>query len=238
MIQKKRSYIFGLSLIGLLVFALCHACRAGQVRHPISGAISVLLSYVEPPEPKVLACFGDSITEGVDSSIMSYPERIQDANTNIVVYNCGLGGEQSCQAVSRISSVISTYKPDLMIIQFGFNDIFAQRRTPGEVLSSLSSLVQTCLSNEIIPIMCTLLPTTRSYIDQHDLYDLNVLIKSYAKTNNINYVDLNLIFWQLDWANWGMGLISSDGVHPNNWGTQVMADSFNQKVIEILATID
>lgn len=228
----------------LLVCVLVAACvftgGLNTEARGISGAISVLLSYVQPPPPtNTLVCLGDSITEGLPENIgilTPWPALIQSANTNLIVWNAGLCGEWSSAGAERISGVISTYAPDIMTIEYGFNDLFIDhledmqaRRSPNEVLSSLSYMVQVCINNGVVPIMTTLLPTGSQRINQSDLLELNSLIRSYANVNGIDWVDMYYEFVNRG----GLSLLLDDSVHPNAWGMQVMAAVFNAKAIVV-----
>jgi len=96
----------------LILFVLLAACD-GQNR----GA----LTFLRPND--VVVAFGDSLTSGVgDKAKLSYPAHLHRFIGRKVV-NAGLPGETSAEGLKRLPGVIDQYKPALVLICHGGNDI-------------------------------------------------------------------------------------------------------------------
>lgn len=74
-----------------------------------------------------IVAMGDSLTEGLGvADLNAYPaqleKRLKAEGYNFRVINAGVSGETSSGALSRIKWVISTLKPDIVILETGAND--------------------------------------------------------------------------------------------------------------------
>ncbi len=79
------------------------------------------LAFLRPND--VVVAFGDSLTSGVgDKPELSYPAHLHRFIGRKVV-NAGLPGETSAEGLKRLPGVIDRYKPSLIIICHGGNDI-------------------------------------------------------------------------------------------------------------------
>ena len=89
-------------------------------------------------EPVRVVCLGDSVT-GVyyhTGGRRAYPEMVQVAlqrlypNAQIEVFNAGIGGNTTGDALNRLDSDVLSRKPHLVTVMFGLNDM---TRVPLEV---------------------------------------------------------------------------------------------------------
>lgn len=85
---------------------------------------------MDTPAPKGLRrviCYGDSNTAGW-ASAPSWPELLHERlidsplSIRIEVANAGVVGYSSHQGLLRFSSEVETYKPDMVVVSFGWND--------------------------------------------------------------------------------------------------------------------
>jgi acyl-CoA thioesterase-1 len=105
-----------------------------------------------------IVAMGDSLTAGlgVDEG-EAYPALLQKklaaGGHHFTVVNAGVSGETSSGALSRIDWVITSLKPDLIILETGAND--GLRGIDPEVLrKNLDGIVSTIKSNNIAVILC------------------------------------------------------------------------------------
>lgn len=88
----------------------------------------------DPKEPAVVVAFGDSLTNDGGQWVTPselWVERLKsavtaqglDAERSVTIYNEGLGGENSIDAVDRLAGVLADRKPTHVILMHGTNDI-------------------------------------------------------------------------------------------------------------------
>lgn len=107
---------------------------------------------------KTIVAMGDSLTAGlgVDES-EAYPAQLKrklaDDGYYFNVVNAGVSGETSSGALSRIEWVISTLKPDIIILETGAND--GLRGIDPDVLrKNLDRIVSIIKANNIKVLLC------------------------------------------------------------------------------------
>jgi acyl-CoA thioesterase-1 len=105
-----------------------------------------------------IVAMGDSLTAGLGvAETDAYPARLQkklaDAGHYFTVVNAGVSGETSSGALARIDWVISSLKPDLIILETGAND--GLRGIDPDVLrTNLDRIVAVIKSHNIAVILC------------------------------------------------------------------------------------
>ena len=124
---------------------------------------------------KVL-CYGDSTTLG-NGVADNYPERLQVVlrdyynNNNITVVNQGVNQRRATAGASNVSAEVVAQDPDLVIIMFGINDIISSLgvRTPiATFKDSLKTILDTCITNNIEPILLTPLPISSLIVESEN----------------------------------------------------------------------
>jgi acyl-CoA thioesterase-1 len=107
---------------------------------------------------KTIVAVGDSLTAGlgVDES-EAYPTQLQRKLAGDGYYfnvvNAGVSGETSSGALSRIEWVISTLKPDIIILETGAND--GLRGIDPDILrKNLDRIVSVVKANNIEVLLC------------------------------------------------------------------------------------
>jgi lysophospholipase L1-like esterase len=136
----------------------------------------------------------------------------------------GISGQQTDQMLVRFKPDVLDLSPSVVVILAGTNDIHAEK--PAEwILDNIISMVQLAKANRIKPILCSVTPVRayflKPYIDAPErISELNRLIKEYALSNRILYVD-----YYTPMADEKGGMkpeYTRDGVHPNLTGYKVM----------------
>lgn len=159
-----------------------------------------------------IAAFGDSITEGTaiknNPSMKNWTEILQD-ELGVKVYNFGVGGNNTKQALERIENVLIT-KCNYTLVEFGMNDHIITNQDGLEQIelqtfkSNIEQICNLCISIGSIPILLT--PNyviEEYYYSRHEKnwYDLiggaNSQIKKYrdalmeiASKNNYFVIDM------------------------------------------------
>ena len=181
---------------------------------------------------KRVVFMGNSITE-------SWPNLLPEFFQNNSYINRGISGQTTPQMLIRFRSDVIELKPRVVVILAGINDI-AENTGPSSVemiAGNIISMTELASINNIKVIISSILPAKnfswRPSINPAPIVlAVNKLIKSYAKKNNISYVD----YYSLMVDN-QKGLIKEygvDSVHPNKVGYEVMAGLVEKVIIEVL----
>ncbi len=179
----------------------------------------------------VVVAFGDSITQGSECRCVPYPARLSAAIGKIV-YNTGVGGSQAQSSVGRTQSAINKYHPAFMLILYGVNDVIMGSNV-NSILGALGQMVNICKQNNVVPVLATYpVPIAGHKLFAYNTIMLNNGIRTIAAANGIRCVDLESEFsngsdaLNPNWVTTNPLLMQSDGLHPNDTGTQVMAMAF------------
>jgi len=161
---------------------------------------------------------GNSITEHWRSAFFE---------NNTAYVNRGISGQTTPQMLLRFRQDVIDLKPATVVILAGINDI-AQNTGPitiSEIEHNIIMMSELAKAHNINVILCSVVPANdfpwRPEIKPADkVIELNTLLKSYADTNNITYVD-----YYTPMVNTHKGLkkeLGADAVHPNDKGYLVM----------------
>lgn len=142
--------------------------------------------------------------------------------------NRGISGQTTPQMLLRFRQDVINLKPKVVVILAGTNDI-AENTGPSTlqmIMDNIISMSELAKANGIKVILSSVIPAydypwSAGKSPNEKIPALNKMIKEYAKTNNLVYLDY---FTKM--VNSKNGLIEKytyDGVHPNKLGYEVMA---------------
>ena len=188
--------------------------------------------------------FGDSITAGVvdlPSMLMlgppdTYPFKLEQmlrqrypAQT-FSVPNYGVPGETTIKGAGRLPSVLSTEKPEVLLLLEGINNI--NGLTVEQQAAALEEMLDAARRRDIDVIVATVMPMTPRAgslfrpTTLQKIRDVNARIVRLALDYDVApAVDLYAIFE----AN--LGLISRDGLHPTLQGQTRIAEAFRDEIV-------
>lgn len=141
----------------------------------------------------------------------------------------GISGQTSYQFLLRFRQDVINLKPQLVVINYGTNDIAENTGAYDEdqTFNNVCSMVDMARANDIKVILCSTLPA-ENFSWRPNITDgmqkirhLNDRVKAYCQANNIPYVDYFSAMLSED----GMGMkkeYQHDTVHPNVKGYDVM----------------
>jgi lysophospholipase L1-like esterase len=190
----------------------------------------------------ITVAFGDSITYGRGSSSngpkTAYPRwldhRLETRFGGFsYVINAGIPGEHTRQGLARIGGVMDTYRPDLLILLQGVNDLLLPDQESW-VISNLNGMVQTARRRDIPTVMATLCPlVSRSFSDRGDQHarviSINPSIRALAGQRHAPIAELYAGITSV--SNWQNRLFNSNSsIHPNDAGYQILRDSFLEAI--------
>jgi acyl-CoA thioesterase I len=197
--------------------------------------------------------FGDSITYGTVSSfdgsflihdeVGSYPRLLRsllDANNipaPFTVVNAGVPGETARLGVDRLPGVLTTYRPQVVMLLEGINDMNINNASPTQVATNVQTMVQIArLYN------CTVLVATmpQTYSSQYPgestprtqsaekIVPYNTELRRLLSNQlNVHIVDIYAAFGT------DRSLMGNDGLHPTAAGYQRMAQTFHARIRDI-----
>ncbi len=204
-------------------------------KHPSAFIFNPLLS-----ESRYIG-FGDSLTYGVMdyeyAPEKGYIPRLQVLLTQTfgttTLYNDGFAGELTGQGVVRINSVIANRQARYLLLLEGTNDVKFLDVPVDTAVFNLTEMLRKCLDAGVFPAIATLTPR-RDWIWYYNLYTdrffaLNAAIPLMASEKGVPLLDLFTIFDTYPGGGADL-LISTDGVHPNELGYQVMAEQWMKAI--------
>ncbi len=162
-----------------------------------------------PLDTKILA-FGDSLTAGYGvAKASSYPSVLSEL-LRTEVYNEGISGEMSEQGLARLPGLLEKYKPEILVLCHGANDIL-RKRDLVKMQDNLSKMIIMAKEKGVYVLLVGV-PT-------YDILSFSVpsLYYDVAKMNGIEIEDKSLRSIFND------DTLKSDQVHPNAQGYAMMA---------------
>jgi acyl-CoA thioesterase-1 len=167
----------------------------------------------------VILAFGDSLTFGYGApKARSYPAQL-GAMTGLEVVNAGVPGELSAEGLKRLPSLLETYRPDLVILCHGGNDIL--RKKPKQQLrSNLVRMIALMRQNGAEVLFVGVPGFGLLGLDTLELYD------EIAEESGVIYEGEVLSDVLSDPS------LKSDQIHPNGQGYGVMSRAFFERLKE------
>lgn len=167
---------------------------------------------------------GGSITEGggasnYKNSYVSLLEKFlketySDYNINII--NSGASGTGSNFGLFRLERDVSSYKPNIVFIEFAVNDRICNSK---EVSIYMEGIVRSLLKLDVPPVIIFLIAPTEMSDSCGDVH------KKIAYYYNIPVADIQDYIWrEIGRGNILWNDIASDSLHPNDLGHKLYAD--------------
>ena len=171
----------------------------------------------------LVACVGDSITQGYNCIGDPYPTRLA-AMSGKQVLNYGVGGSLTDYGASIIGSVLAR-KPGDVCLLYGSNDCI-HRKSYAWSVENLRRVVRACKNNRTKVIIATVPPQTGSHLRFNiRCTTLSAAIRVLAEEEGVPCVDLNKAF-----GDGSKYLNPEDGLHLSNAGGDLVARKFNSKL--------
>ncbi len=186
----------------------------------ISTACTLLLCVITTADAANISAFGDSITRGYGSDTGGYPAKLSYQLNNVgktsTISNFGRDGENTYSGLGRFDEVLAAFPANFILILEGTNDISVGLSAEATKYN-LTAMVNKAKAANVTPLISTLTPSTKA----GSLTEvINPMIKEIASSNSIKLVD-NYAATLPTWNE-----ISGDGIHPNDNGYQIIADTW------------
>ncbi len=194
-------------------------------------AANAVLGDPKPGEQRVVF-YGNSIT---DAWAQYFPREFPGKP----YVGRGISGQTTPQMLVRFRQDVVDLKPAVVVILAGTNDIAGNTgpSTQAMIEDNLKSMVELARANGIRPVLSSVLPAYdypwRPGVEPAPkIVALNAWMKQYAAAQHVVYLD----YWSA-MADARQGLrqeLTTDGVHPNGAGYEVMAPLAERAIAEAL----
>jgi len=175
-----------------------------------------------PPHTRIVA-FGDSLTAGYNLPLeLAFPahlqEILQSKGYDVEVVNQGISGDTTGMALRRLSRVLEL-KPDIVILEFGANDVLKRQSIPA-ARENLIFMIEKMKENGIKVLLAGLLPPEYFPVafSEKDFY-LDI-----AKETDVLLYP-NFMQGIYDNRTAPANLVMADNVHPTAEGAKLMAEN-------------
>ena len=189
----------------------------------VIGLTFLLASCSKPQLPilspnDTIVAFGDSLTFGVGSREgETYPEILSEL-TGLSVINAGISGETTSGGLKRFEKVLDEYKPELVILMEGGNDILRNQNSLRSK-QNLAEMIQIAQSKNVAVILIGV-PEKKLFSDSAPFYS------ELADEHQLVFDD-EILSTLLRTAKY-----KSDPIHLNNAGYRKFAERIQQMLIE------
>ena len=184
---------------------------------------------------KIMACLGDSLTQGADVAKERRWCALSANSLRITVHNHGIGGDTTAGMLARFHTEILPHHPCYVFLMGGTNDLWWGLDTD-LIFANLFSLVCQARYYEIAPIIGIPLPIHEAFARQSDfsvpmggyknfmnrLQHFTEVLAETAAQNDVPTVDFNRMFIRQN-GTVDDDLFLPDGLHPNEQGHAKMA---------------
>lgn len=199
----------------------------------------------EVPFKRIL-CFGDSYTFGTTSRaipglatlspIEGYVPKLArlleaEFGKGTKLINSGLGGEDTTEGLARLPGELKIYEPDLVLLFLGVVDMGAEDPRFTDMRNNLADMMHLILRSDIEVIIGTypaLDPEGfRGKMAAPHVPRLNTIIRQEANKQGVRVAGHELAFRKKP------GLLGTDGLHPNDNGYELMAETWFEVIQKI-----
>lgn len=207
-------------------------------------AIMILMSFNFTKRKKRVLFFGDSITEyatnaGGFVTLLKEKLKLSGLNDKIELLSSGKGGDKLHDLLMRMQKDVLATRASMVFIFVGVNDVW--HKQPAEMgfgyeqfKNDYETILQKLLRKEIEVIICT--PALiGEKVDgenrqEEELNRYSDEIRNISLANNVQLVDFRKLFveynLQHNTENKEAGILTTDGVHLNHKGNELVATEF------------
>ena len=200
--MKRLSGLAGIAALLLLAIGL-GACSDSKPQLPLLSADAVILA------------FGDSLTFGTGAnSEHSYPAELARL-TGLTVINAGIPGEVTAQGVRRLPALLDRYKPQLLLLCHGGNDLLRKTGT-AVTRDNIEKMISAADQRNIPTLLIGVPQPALMFLEAAPIYN------EIAEQHGLVYEGEILPEVEAD------NKLKSDRIHPNAAGYRRMADAISE----------
>jgi acyl-CoA thioesterase-1 len=182
------------------------------------------------PTPRKVYTFvalGDSLTSGYGDPGPSWPSRLDTQDPYLrLLHNAGVPGDLTAGMKSRLSSDVLAYKPDVLFVMGGTNDIGRYVST-ATTIANLRAIIVAAKAKGITVVMMTIPPDSYPSL-AGQINSLNSQIVHLGNSYVLAVVDVHAALSTSDGVY--VPKYTVDGVHFSAAGAQVVANTVQARV--------
>jgi GDSL-like Lipase/Acylhydrolase family len=155
-----------------------------------------------------------------DSELAYWP--MAESFGSIPIFNRGVPGDLALKAIDRFDHDVIVNNPSTLVLLIGTNDL-GSKRPIDAIAANVEYLVARAEQHSIPTILCSILPVSNKYLDNHqpqDIVALNLRYRTIASVHRATFVDFYSIL--IDQQGRFAALLTRDGLHPNEAGYALM----------------
>jgi lysophospholipase L1-like esterase len=212
------------------------------MKYFLTGLMLLLLLAFSPQKKTRVIFFGDSITEsaikpgGYIQRIDSM-SKLEGKKDNFEFIGAGVSGNKVYDLYLRMENDVLEKNPDLVVIYIGVNDVWHKAGAgtgtdADKFVKFYQAIIDKLKTKGIKIIVCTPAAigekTDFSNPQDGDMNQYSIIIRGIAEKNNLALVDLRKLFLASNLKNnpenKDRGILTSDRVHLNEKGNQLVAE--------------
>jgi|TARA_B100001939_G_scaffold338752_1_gene344722 acyl-CoA thioesterase-1 len=175
--------------------------------------------------------FGDSLMSGYglpedDHLSVVLEKSLKSDKYEIQIFNGSISGDTSSDGLDRIENELSDTSYDLIIIGLGANDML-RRINPDQTKQNLEDIINIITSNNIKIILAGMIASPTNGLNYKKKFD-----KIYPDLSK--KFELELIPFLLKGVALNPSLNQADGIHPNEKGVLIIAETIKKSITNFL----
>ena len=213
----------------------------------LARAASCIFNVVVTITPKIsktkFLAFGDSITEGrcgpkpntCPPWTVRFEELLRERYTGqtFVVTNRGLSGEKATEGKDRILGELLAYRPEVLLLMEGTNDMTAAFPDGNKAIESLDTMISIAYANGVTAVFLATIPPIAPNGPNNAAIplvpSLNIRIRALAMRRGVPLVDVYAAL-NADVPRYYVG----DDLHPTAEGLRLIGETFYASVRAVL----
>jgi len=205
--QCRGRWQLAAAIVALLVTMLVAACS------PRPETLSPL-----SPDAVILA-FGDSLTAGTGAAPgASFPAQLEVLSGRRVI-NAGNPGEVSRDGVARLPALLDEYRPDLLILTHGGNDLL-RRMDPEQTRANLKTMIGQAQDRGVEVLLVAVPAPTLLRLRSDPLYtEIGQRLRVPVENGAIAHV-------------LSRDALKADPIHPNGDGYHLLAERIHRLLVD------
>ena len=200
-----------------------------KYRLKIIFILFLLISYSITAQSKKLLILGDSISAGYGiKESENWVSLLQSEFDKEIlqIFNSSVSGETTIGGLTRISTALDKFSPDIVLIELGGNDAL-RGYPPTRIKDNLKNIILKIRENGALPLLMQIrIPPNYG---QKYLLAFEGVFKEISQEEEVS-----LIPFMLNNVAFDKSLMQRDGIHPNTKAQQIIAKYLKENLLKFI----